>query len=288
MIPEIIRIAILLAIALIYAIFDVFNKRDVPNLFVYATIAIGVIVALTYDIRTIELSALIAIGIGWFGYLLYRAGFLGAGDVFEFIFVSLVFPIQPAPLLSGINQLQLPFIFSVLIAAGYAATIFIPIYYLLLSKRKKPDSGNSRIGKHRFARAGALLAAYMAMLLVLRMFANVSSTAVFLVLLIAVPSSVMLLYEREIYLGMVSFIYPKEMADGDMIAVNLMSQRDIDHFKSRDRKFGRLATGSIIKRIRNVKRKLPVYRNSVPFALFLLIGVIISLLFGNLVLYIVA
>lgn len=281
------RIAVLVAVAVIYAAFDVFNKRNVPDMFVYATMAIGIAVALTYGIGTIELSALIAIGIGWFGYLLYRAGFLGAGDVFEFVFVSLVFPIQPTPLLSGINQLQLPFIFSVLIAAGYAATLFIPVYYLLLAEKKKVNAGE-RIGRYRFLKAASLLVAYLAMLLMLYTFAKVSLTAVALVLLIAVPSSIMLLYEREIYLGMVSFIYPKEMTDGDMIAVNLMEQKDIDYFKGKDPKFGRLATDSIIRRIKNVRRRLPVYRNSVPFALFLLIGVVISLLFGNLVLYIIS
>ncbi|MDE1822894.1 MAG: hypothetical protein KGI00_05105 [Candidatus Micrarchaeota archaeon] len=287
MIPEMIRISILLAIAVIYALFDVFNKRDVPNIFVYATIVIGAAVALTYDIRTIEFGALIAVGIGWFGYLMYKAGFLGAGDVFEFIFVSLVFPMQPVPLLSGLGQMQLPFIFSVLIAAGYAATLFIPVYYLLLGERKRV-SADYGFNKHRVVKAAALLVAYLIMLAVLYEFASLSAVAVALVLLIAIPSSIMLLYEKEIYLGMVSFIYPRSMTDGDMIAVNLMRQGDIAFFKKKDPEFGRLATNSIIKRIKNAKRKIPVYRNSVPFALFMLIGIVISILFGNLVLYIVA
>lgn len=282
-----IRIAILLAIAVIYALFDVFNKRDVPNIFVYATIVIGAAVALTYDLRTIEFGALIAIGIGWFGYLMYRAGILGAGDVFEFMFVSLIFPIQPVPLLSGLGQIQLPFIFSVLIAAGYAATLFIPIYYLLLGERRHANIDYG-VHKHRIIKASALLAAYLVMLALLYVFANLSLVAVVLVLLIAVPSSIMLLYEKEIYLGMVSFIYPSSMTDGDMIAVNLMRPSDISYFRKKDPEFGRLATGSIIRSIKKVRKKLPVYRNSVPFALFVLIGIAISLLFGNLVLYIVA
>ena len=41
-----IEIFVLVLVTLIYAMFDVFNKRNVPNIFVYATIGLGVALAL--------------------------------------------------------------------------------------------------------------------------------------------------------------------------------------------------------------------------------------------------
>ena len=39
-----------------------------------------------------------------------------------------------------------------------------------------------------------------------------------------------------------------------------------------------------MKELKGAKEKLPVYRNAAPLALFILIGVAISLIFGNLIL----
>lgn len=118
MLSFVIRAVILLAIALVYAIYDLFNKRNVPDSFVYASAIIALLVTFTYSIGTIGISILIATVIGSIGYVLYRAGILGAGDFFEFMAISLIFPYQPAPLIVGIGQLNIPFILSIFIATG--------------------------------------------------------------------------------------------------------------------------------------------------------------------------
>ena len=79
---ELVRIIVLLAIATLYAIFDVFNKREVPNAFVYACLAVGILVTFTYGLTLAEMSLLLALAIGAGGYLVYRAGYWGAGDFF--------------------------------------------------------------------------------------------------------------------------------------------------------------------------------------------------------------
>lgn len=278
------ELAILLIIAFVYAMFDVFNKRNVPNVFVYFTIALGVVIALLANrgemlLLDFGIAAIVAL----LGYALYRNGFLGGGDVLEFVFISLVMPLQSQPFYLATYQSYVPFIISVLIGAGYTSLVFIPLYYLGIKR-----SSNMKVATTSRSRAvGAVFfIAYIAFLIVLKYTVGVSIVGILLIVLLAVVSAITMTYEKRIYLGMVSFIQPKQLEEGDMIATNLMSKQDIKVFSGKT-KFGRLATKKLISQIRNVNRKLPVYKDSVPFSLFILLGIIISLLFGNLILAIV-
>ncbi len=275
------EVSVLMLITLIYAVFDVFNKRNVPNLFVYATIVVGVVVALVANSGLALITSFLVAGVlGLLGYLIYRAGLLGAGDVLEFVFIALVMPVQMAPFLNNIYQWNIPFVLSVIIAAGYTSLIFIPIYYLLVKKR--PGKAE-RPSWNRIATGIAFFAAYMIFLAVIKYAYGVDLFGAMLIFVLALASGITLIYEQRIYLGMVEFIYPKELEEGDMIATNLMSKKDLAFFKKKGG-FGRLASAKLITKIRKVARRLPVYRDSVPFSLFIFIGTIISLLFGNLIL----
>ncbi|MHB1829904.1 MAG: hypothetical protein ACYCO0_00760 [Candidatus Micrarchaeaceae archaeon] len=274
-----IDIAVLVLVALVYAIYDVFNKRNVPNFFVYITIVIGVALAVMFNSNFLALDFGIASVVGLIGYAFYRSGLLGGGDVLEFVFIALVMPVQIQPFLGGPYQFNIPFILSVLIAAGYTSLIFIPAYYLGVKKPKK-DSGPDRRG----VAVGALFfVAYMALIMALKFTFGISLLGALLVLVLAVMSAITMAYEKRVYLGMVSFIYPKQLEEGDMIATNLMDRKDVAYFKNKTT-FGRLATAQLISDLKSVRKRIPVYRDSVPFSLFIFIGIIVSLLFGNIIL----
>lgn len=138
----ILRIVSVVAIALVYMLFDVLNKRNVPSLFAYATLAYGILLTILYlDATTILVSTGIALVVLGVGYLIYRIGQLGAADVIEFAALSLIMPIQLTPLIaSGVNQFQLPFMLSLLLNTGIVALILVPIYYLpkAMQSLKKP------------------------------------------------------------------------------------------------------------------------------------------------------
>ena len=278
-----IELAVLITIAFIYALFDVFNKRNVPNMFVYATIAVGIVVALLFNSGLgLIVAFLIAIMVGLIGYALYKTGLLGGGDVLEFVFIALVLPTLVKPFYSSMYQWNIPFVLSVIIASGYASLIFMPIYYLGIKKPKNrvvsPSMKNFGIGV-------ALFVAYMALIVAMVHTYGVSLLGVVLVLILAVSSAVTIVYQQRIYLGMVDFIYPSTLEDGDMIATNLMNKKELAFFM-KESDFGRLATTKLISEIKGIKKRIPVYRDSVPFSLFIFIGIIISLLFGNLILII--
>ncbi len=280
---DIIRVAALLAVTLAYALFDVFNKRNVPNVFAYATVVAGVLITLTYGLHTIELSVLFAVIIAAIGYPTYKYGVLGGGDLFEFVFISLVMPMQLVPLLLSVPQFSLPFILSVFIATGYATMILAPAYYILKAKRKL---GRVPIEGRNVLSAVVLLAAYAALIIVLNVVVDYSLTGTLILLLAAIPSALILVYKKAIYEGMTLSVYPSELESGDMIATNMMGARDLAYFRKRSRRFGRLATRALISEIKHARRKIPVYKNAVPLALFTFIGVVVTLLVGNLMLLI--
>ena len=272
-------IAVLVLVALVYAIYDVFNKRNVPNFFVYLTVVIGIALALLFNRNFLVLDFGIAAIVGLIGYAFYRSGLLGGGDVLEFVFIALVMPIQIQPIFGGPYQFNIPFILSVLMAAGYTSLIFIPAYYLGIKKPKKnsgPDKRGVLVGVLFFVAYGALVIA-------LKLTFGISLIGAVMVLVLAAMSAITMAYEKRVYLGMVSFIYPKQLEDGDMIATNLMDKKDVAYFKNKTA-FGRLATAQLISELKGVKKRIPVYRDSVPFSLFIFIGIIVSLLFGNIIL----
>ena len=274
---QIFPIAILLVISAVYAAFDVFNKRNVPNLFVYVSVLIGIIVTLAYGAKTIEYSAIIAAIVAVFGYALYKKGFLGGGDFLEFVAVSLIVPMQPAPLLVSTFYQQIPFILSVLFAAGYSVSIYIPLYYLL-----KRGGGRMHLDRKHMFSAVLLLCSYALLILAMFLLFYIRLTGIIILGTLGIASFFIILFENRIYEGMVSMAYPSTLEPGDMIATNLMPKAEIRYFNKRSAEFGRLVTKKMLHDLGRVRKKLPVYRNSVPFALFIFIGIIISLLLGNL------
>ncbi|MEM3781677.1 MAG: prepilin peptidase [Candidatus Micrarchaeaceae archaeon] len=283
MIPQYVPIIAMIAIAFLYAMFDVFNKREVPDLFVYAALAIGVLFTLTYEAQVLEESLLIAAFVFAIGYAIYRAGFWGAGDFFELTTISLLLPLQPKPLLSNIGQLGLPFIVSLFISTGIVAVWLVPIYYLFV-KRGKTQRKTKTQPIYKVLGI-IILALYLMLLLFVYALFGINITRLLIIAAIGIPSALTLAYEEEITSKMTALVSPRSLSPGDIIAVNLMSRQDINYFSSIYPGFSRLATRDLIARLRNARRRLPVYRDAAPFTLFVFLGVIISLLFGNVILY---
>ncbi len=279
---QLLILIVLIITSAAYAAFDVFNKRNVPDTFVYASVAIGVIATLTYGYSTMLYSFAIAAVVAVPGYIMYKKGFLGGGDSLEFIAISLLLPIQPLPLLATTSYIQIPFILSVLIAAGYVVSIYIPIYYLTKTRKKL------KIDRKHAASGVLLLLSYAILIIIMYSLFYIRSAGIVILGILGVASFFIIIFEGSIYGGMVSNVYPKDLEPGDMIAVNLMTTQELASFRKKSKTFGRLVTKELLSDIKHEKSRLPVYRDSVPFALFIFIGIIISLLVGNLILLIIA
>ncbi len=284
-----VRIASVIVIALVYMLFDLFNRRNVPSVFAYATLGLGTVFTIFYlDVTTIMVSAAIAIVIGALGYLVYRAGQLGGADVIEFAAISLILPIQPIPYLSSSFQFNLPFIISVFIATGVVALAMIPLYYLPLASSAAKKGLWSYVKRSDIMKGAIIAAAYLAFLLFLAFGTAASAIGLIIVIVVMLSSIVTMTFEKPITDSMVENIPASEFEEGDMIALNLMSAKEIAAMKKRIKGFDRLVTGKTIieMRRRKIARRFPVYRNAMPLALPIFVGVVVSLLFGNLLLLI--
>ncbi|MGB9732701.1 MAG: prepilin peptidase [Candidatus Micrarchaeia archaeon] len=274
---EIARIAILLTFTALYAYFDVFNRRSIPDKIVYISLAIGIASTLLYPLHIMELSFLIAAFVGAAGYLLYKIGLLGLGDGLELTFISLVLPIQPTPLI-GVQQFGLPFVLSVFVSSGIVTIILVPIYYL----KGKP----LKIDKNSLLKALLVLSSYLILLLLICSMFEVRLVPTLLIILIAIFSSLIFLFEKSINESMIEWVYPSKLDEDDIIATNLMSRKELQVFRSSFKDFGRLASSEEIKAIKHIKKKIPVYKKAIPFSLFIFFGTILSLAIGNPVLLI--
>lgn len=284
----VVRIISLVAIALIYMIFDVFNKRDVPSVFAYAAIAYGFVLTILYfNIDVIAASIGLCAAILGLGYIVYRIGQLGAGDVFELATLSLVLPFFGAPLLMNIPQFGLPFIVALFVDTGIVALILVPLYYIpkSISSSKRPIL--SFVKTQDIVKSILVGIAYMIFLAFVIIVLGVRISGLVLLLAIMIGSIAVILFESPITNSMVDYVDYRSFEEGDIIALNLMAGSDVNRIRKRVRGFERLVTRKLIEEMKQkrIREKVPVYKRAIPFAVPIFIALVLSILLGNIILF---
>ncbi|MDE1871265.1 MAG: hypothetical protein KGI06_03430 [Candidatus Micrarchaeota archaeon] len=287
MLLYLVRVISIVLIALAYMLFDLFNKRNVPSVFVYSTLAYGALLTILYlNARTIAISASISLVVLGVGYVVYRIGQLGAADVFEFAAISLMLPIQGMPFIASYApQLSVPFIVSVAINAGIIALAIVPIYYIpkAISRLKKPIT--SLINKGNLLSASLLAIAYIVFIYFATLVISLNYFAIIMLAIMLTSSFLVMLFSVPVTYSMVREVTVKQMEEGDIIALNLMGERRVLALKKKIKGFGRLVTSDVMRQLKKagVKDKMPVYKEAMPFALPIFVAVIFTLLFGNMI-----
>lgn len=284
-----VRIAAIVVSALLYMLFDIFNNRNVPSLFAYGTLVLGLVLTLLYgDIGVITESLLIAVAVGALGYIIYRIGQIGAADVIEFAAISLMMPIMPNNnSLFGVHpQFGIPLIISVFMASGVFALAMIPFYYIPRAKMVLKRDLSSFIDQKDKFKGFAIFVAYMAFAAFAQLEIGLSPIGWALVLTLAISSVETTVFERPLIDSMVQRIPVSMFEEGDIVATNMMSSGEISRVRRHVREFDRLMTGKLIAQMKKakIKEKFPVYRNAMPLALPIFLGTVVSLLFGNIML----
>ncbi len=286
------RIASVVALALLYMLFDVFNKRNVPSTFAYVSLAYGILLTLLYlNVATIVTSAAIALVVLGFGYLIYRIGQLGAADVIEFAALSLIMPVQLAPLLaSNISQFNLPFMLSLLLNTGIIALILVPIYYIPKARHMLKRPLFSFLESSGIIKAVVLAAAYLTFIVFAVRFTGMGYAGIGLILLLLVCSCIIMLFSEPITRSMIKYVPASKFEEGDIIAFNLMDRKSIARMRAKVKGFDRLLTSKLIMEFKRkrIRDKLPVYKEAMPFAVAIFFGVLISIAVGNLLFFIIA
>ena len=282
-----IRIVSVVLIAAAYMLFDIFNRRNVPEIFAFATLGYGAVLTLLYlNTATILTSTAIALIVLGIGYLVYRAGQLGAADVIEFASLSLIIPIQPMPLLMGnLLQFGMPFVVSIMIGAGIAALVIVPLYYIPKARRANRFL---QVSRRSALKAATIAGAYLMFMVVIEETMGITLRGWVILAVLFMGSAIITLFEDPITSAMVRYTPVGGFDEGDLIALNLMSRRDIEATRKRVKCFNRLVTSELIEEMhaKHIKRKFPVYKEALPLALPIFIGVAISLLFGDIFIFI--
>lgn len=281
------KIAFALAMAFAYMLFDVFNARNVPDIFAYGTLVVAAAAAIagatTAEIATSYIAAAAICGVG---YVAYRIGEIGAADVIEFAALAMLIPLQPIPLLTGTGQLGLPFVVSLIVDTGIAAVVMVPLYYIPKAFRLMGKRALLKISKADWLKALVVVAAYAVFFTFVATIFMIGTYGIAIFIALMVFSSLMLLFQNPITMSMVKMTTYSGFTEGDIIAFNMMTKPQINAARRKLSNFGRLVTPAMIAEMKKkrVNTKFPLYKNAVPLAVAIFAGLAMALLFGNVVL----
>ncbi|BCS90974.1 MAG: hypothetical protein ARM1_0431 [Candidatus Micrarchaeota archaeon] len=282
-----------LIFAAVYALFDVFNKREIPSIFAYIIFILSIAIAfLSYytDASIFIIDLLIVALLIALGYPLSRTALIGDGDIFEIATLSALLPfIKPLDFnlpywIYGINGV-LPFALTIIINSGFFGIILTLIFYLPLAVRRFGFSSLARSIKPDYIDL-ALLLSYILFLFVATFSGiGIISTVIMSIIFI----SAIILRKLEVYIEKL-FIRHKRVIDikeGDVLAIDHISKEKMNELDSL--KIGRAITSSDVRKLRerlNLQEELPVYVNGVPFSVAILIGLAFGIVYGNIIILI--
>lgn len=279
---EALRIAVALLGTGIGAYYDLFNNKNVPNNFLYAFLGLAFLVnlvafdsvATTYGV----VSGLVVFGLTW---ILYKTGKLGGADVFILAALTLLLPLQPRSLLMAPPSVlpSLPFIFSVLLASGLSFMAYM--FARSLPVVVKAVSTPGTIKPMSWVSAFAIVVVYGAFAYMVSTLAFLSP-AYFLFLTVVVGASVYFtLFKDALNDSMAELVPVSKVEEEDVLPIDKMDAALVKKYK-----LGPLVDAAMLKRLKAHKGKVLVMKHLPPYIPHLLLGLILSLVVGNIVLYV--
>lgn len=262
---EILRILIALFGTGIAAYYDMYNKKNVPDVLLFGFLAVALMINLvdpTYFMKYIVVAGLITAVF----YLMYRIGQLGGADVIVLAAIYAALPVFPLS-----EEAMFPSILVVVSIATVLASVWILFRYLpeLL---KKTFKGKVRFSLAQLIQVVVLLFALAMMLYLFISFPYISPWIMVLVLLLFVEAIFFILYKDEISKSMV--VWKKKVEQEDVIAIELVKMELVKKYK-----LSRLVSAKQAKAMNKLKNKWPVL-DMPMFLPFILIGLIMYLLMG--------
>lgn len=267
---EIIRVIIAFVGTAAAAYYDLFNKKNVPDRFLYGFLAIAFLTNLVlYEENLFWFSLAVAAFFSAVGYLFYKMGQLGGADVFVLASIILLLPIHPSFVNMSFNM---PFILSVIIFSGVLFALYVLVYFgwKLSQVEAKPN----------------LLYALMFIPYLLFAYVYVNSflfsPLYFIFVTILLFATIFFMMYRDSLIKLLAEELPvAQLEPEDVLALEIMNKDMVKRYK-----LPRLLTKGEVERIKKTKlTELWVYTRLPPFIPFVLIGMVLSLLFANSLLF---
>ena len=263
---ELIRVVLAVAGTAVAAYFDITNKKNVPDAFLYAFLLIAFVVnAVFYEETLFWFSMAAAAFVAAVGYLFYRAGQFGGADVFVLAAVMLLIPVHPS---FSDMPFNLPFGFSVFVFSGVIFAVFVMAYFgwKLTQVEAKPN-----------LLYGLMLIPYLAFAW---FFINsfLFSPVFFAIVTVAFFASIFFLMFRDSLNMLLAEELPvSQLEPEDVLALEVMNRDLVERYK-----IPRLMTREEISRLKKSKvKEVWVYTKLPPFLPFMLAGVLLSLFFAK-------
>ena len=267
---ELIRVLVAFVGTVVAAYYDIFNKKNIPDQFLYGFLAVAFLTNLVfYEENLFLFSLAVAVFFSAVGYLFYRVGQLGGADVFVLAAIMLLLPIHPSFVGMSFNM---PFILSVIIFSGVLFALYVIIYFgwKLSQVEAKPNW------------------IYALMLIPYLLFAYVYinsflfSPLYFIFVSILLLATIFFMMFRDSLIRLLAEELPVAQLEAeDVLALEIMNKDLIDRYK-----LPRLLTEGEVERLKKTKvSEVWVYTRLPPFIPFLLVGMILSLLFAKSLLF---
>ncbi|HEV8289388.1 MAG TPA: A24 family peptidase [Candidatus Norongarragalinales archaeon] len=259
---------------------------------------------LTFDWSFISWSVGLAIVILAAGYFAYKSGQFGGGDVWLFAGIALLLPYYPQELgqwlqvfwmntsptiasahlfASSLSQYGYPLVLGIFVSSAAIALMGSTVQYGIKMKemrvKLKPDYPSLAV---------ALVIGLVA-LFVFNFLQKTNAIQSLVLLAIVVPAVFLSAFKRQIMEEIIIQKVPlKEFEDEDVIVTDLIPKRIVEKFK-----IERVATKEVMKRLREVEKKegmhkFPVCKGLPRFGPYVLVALVLTLLFGDLLAFVIA
>ena len=256
--------------------FDIFNNRNIPDLMLYSFFLVSVVIAIIdFNLILICYSFGVAAVIGLFGYFLYKAGQLGAADVFVLCSLVLLLPIQPV-LFAEKPSVSLPFIFSIIIVSGLTFILYILIKFtpIILKQKKKLE-----IPKIRYLYI-IMLGVLLIIFLIIASTIPILSIHYLILLGFLIFSAIyFMLFKERLIESLIENIPLRKIEPEDIIALEYINKNTIKKYK-----IPRVVSKKDLQYLKKAKiKKYPVFTKMPMFMPFILIGLLVSIIFGDVI-----
>ncbi len=250
----------------IAAYYDLFNKKNIPDAFLYGFLGVAFLANLVlYQETLFWFSLAVAAFFSAIGYLFYRVGQLGGADVLVLAAVMLLLPINPS--FSGM-PFNMPFVFSVIIFAGVAFALFVLLYFSwkLMQAEAKPKL------------VYALM--FVPYLLFAWVYVNsfLFSPVYFIFITILLFATIFFMMFKESLNAQLAEEMPvSQLEPEDVLALEVMNKDLVERYKLK-----RLLTKDEIARLKKSRvGEVWVYTKLPPFIPFILLGMVLGLFFAK-------
>ncbi len=263
---ELIRLILAFLGTGVAAYYDLFNKKNIPDVFLYGFLGVAFLVNLIFYQETLFwFSLAVAAFFSAIGYLFYRVGQLGGADVFVLAAVMLLLPIHPSFENMPFNM---PFVFSVIIFSGVAFALYVLGFFSwkLMQVEAKPNL------------VYALM--FIPYLLFAYVYVNsfLFSPVYFAFITILLFATIFFMMFKESLNRLLAEEMPvSQLEPEDVLALEVMNKDMIERYKLK-----RLLTKEEIARLRKTRiSEVSVYTKLPPFIPFILAGMVLGLFFAR-------